>query len=409
MIIINSVSSSRFSINGVQYLKNYISAVHGSRVEIFNSYERADVLLPLTLHSQVSLNGTIYGTAALLQAALLNVIYSRATLGLGGLEDQDNIDIKKTFKIVPGESFTSILNKINSLSAYTVTEKQSVWFVGREPIVLQDFGSIGNPFPVVVANPATVKYKMINKGKGTYGAGAIQLTSAHLELVYSGNTNPQEMENDAETDIINFSLTAGQTINQWLNARSPVLAIQPQDAGYTIFKGQNNIAQALSYLWLGSGGTYGAGQAQSTGADFQLLSEGVAVSTPNLQQVTNVGAITTHTIGIHTGNKKTRYTGAGTIHSEDGSNFLITETTETPVANVTGINVAHRQAYKKVDVISVENIEDIVFPATNAFYQVNNDTNFSTEPQLILYYNDGTATEPGELYTFPLARLNTLI
>ncbi|MES2484838.1 MAG: hypothetical protein V4581_02670, partial [Bacteroidota bacterium] len=134
MTIINSVSSSRFSINGVQYLKNYISAVHGSRVEIFNCYERADVLLPLTLFSQVSLNGTVYGSATLLQAALLNVLYSRATLGLGGLEDQDNIDIKKTFKIVPGESFTSILNKINSLTAYTVTEKQSVWFVGREQL-----------------------------------------------------------------------------------------------------------------------------------------------------------------------------------------------------------------------------------------------------------------------------------
>ncbi|MES2487571.1 MAG: hypothetical protein V4581_16695 [Bacteroidota bacterium] len=57
----------------------------------------------------------------------------------------------------------------------------------------------------------------------------------------------------------------------------------------------------------------------------------------------------------------------------------------------------------------VETLDDITFPATRGFFEVLNDTNFSAEPQRQLYYSNGLATEPGELYTFPFARLNTLI
>ena len=51
MIIINSVSNTRFSFNGIEYFRNYISVVRGNRVEIFNCYEREDIMLPLTHYS----------------------------------------------------------------------------------------------------------------------------------------------------------------------------------------------------------------------------------------------------------------------------------------------------------------------------------------------------------------------
>jgi len=284
MTIINTVSSSRFSLNGVQYLKNYISAVHGSRVEIFNCYERADVLVPLTLYTQVSLNGTVYGNASLLQAALLDVIYSRATLGLAGLEDQDNIDIKKTFRYTPGESTTSILSKINNLASYTVNERQSVWFIGSQSVRLSPVTGGGTALPLpqfpslepdltINLNPAIVKYKMLNKGKGIYGQGGIQLTASNIELMYTSQATSQELEDDPQTDFINFTLAPGQTIVQWLNSRSPALAIQPQDDGYTIFKGFDATGDALSYLWLGEAATYGVGQQPAIASYFQQLED----------------------------------------------------------------------------------------------------------------------------------------
>lgn len=307
MTIINTVSDSRFSLNGVQYLKNYISAVRGNRVEVFNCYERADVLLPLTLYSEVSLNGTVYGSAPLLQAALLDVIYSRHTLGLEGLPDQDNIDIKKTFRYTPGESTLSILEKINNMASYTVNEKQSVWFVGSEAVLITNsnpsipFNS-GGPFNTITINPnpAIVKYKMINKGKGIYGQGGIQLASNHIELVYTNQATSQEIEDDPETDFVNFILAENQTISQWLNTRNPAITLQPQDEGYTIFKGFDVQGEALSYLWVGQDGEYGTGEEQSTDADFQALQGTTpAPFVPTFHQTLQQNPVTTVSAQFH--------------------------------------------------------------------------------------------------------------
>lgn len=95
---INTIDDRKFSLNGIPYLRNYISAVYGTNVEIFNCYERHDVLIEQTHFNQFRVNGTIYGTAAALQTALLDVIYSRNTMG-GAIPDQDNIDIRKYFFI----------------------------------------------------------------------------------------------------------------------------------------------------------------------------------------------------------------------------------------------------------------------------------------------------------------------
>lgn len=303
MTIINTVSDSRFSLNGVQYLKNYISAVRGSRVEVFNCYERADVLLPLTQYSQVSLNGTVYGSAPLLQAALLDVIYSRHNLGLEALPDQDNIDIKKSFRYSAGESTTSILDKINNLGPYSVTEKQSVWFVGRERVSILDGTPISGPLvpgdaigdlDIITANPAIVKYKMINRGKGIYGLGGIQLAASDIELIYSSQATDDELEEDPETDFVSFTLTEEQTISEWLNVHSPAITIQPQDDGYTIFKGFDSEGAALSYLWVGEAGTFGMGQTQASATDFQEL-QGTAPAPymPTFHQTLQQNPVTT--------------------------------------------------------------------------------------------------------------------
>ena len=79
--IIDTVSDQRFSLNGIEYLKNYVTEVHGSKIEVFNCYERNDVLIELTDFSEFKVNGEVYTTAAQLQAALLHVLYSRSTLG----------------------------------------------------------------------------------------------------------------------------------------------------------------------------------------------------------------------------------------------------------------------------------------------------------------------------------------
>lgn len=80
MIIINTVSDKRFSLNGVEYLKNFLSFVAGNRLLIYNAYDRKDERCDLTLYSDFMVNGVVYGSASILQSALLDITYSRGSL-----------------------------------------------------------------------------------------------------------------------------------------------------------------------------------------------------------------------------------------------------------------------------------------------------------------------------------------
>ena len=86
MIVINTVSDKRFSLNGIQYIKNFLSLVAGNRLLIYNAYDRRDERTELLLFSEFTLNGVIYASATLLQSALLDVIYTRNSLGGGAIE-----------------------------------------------------------------------------------------------------------------------------------------------------------------------------------------------------------------------------------------------------------------------------------------------------------------------------------
>lgn len=76
MNILTSVSDTVFELNGIKYLKNYISNVYGNKIEIYNCYERADVLIPQTHYQNFMVNGSTFSSAVSLQAALLTILFS---------------------------------------------------------------------------------------------------------------------------------------------------------------------------------------------------------------------------------------------------------------------------------------------------------------------------------------------
>lgn len=82
-IAIQTVSVQRFSLNGIQYFKNYLSRVNGNYITIYNAYDSRDELVSNTLYTDVILNGVTYVSVASLQQAILTVIFNRATLGVG--------------------------------------------------------------------------------------------------------------------------------------------------------------------------------------------------------------------------------------------------------------------------------------------------------------------------------------
>jgi len=258
MMVINTVSNKRFSLNGTEYLRNYVSRTAGNRVEIFNNYERSDVLLGLTHYSDFLIDGATFTSAAAVQSALLPVIFSRGTLGNDVPEiNQDNVAIKKTVNIEMTDTLFTILPKINALPTYTVNETNTIFF---ECIGIQDF------YTSIV-----ITYMLIGMGKGTYGIGGTQLTTANLQLINTVGGSDGAIATPS-TQTINFSTTT--TVWNWLNAQNPAVELQSQSEGYTIFKGAIS-GRDTSYLWIGEPGSYGVGETPRTQADFQLLDQTV--------------------------------------------------------------------------------------------------------------------------------------
>lgn len=262
MNIISTISNKRFSLNGIEYLKNYVSRVAGDKVEIFNNYERSDVLVSLQHYSEFRVDGVDFDSATELQSALLPVIFSRGTLGNDVAEiNQNNIVRVQYYFVGMDDDIYAIVDKINTGESFTVEETEIIVF---HCFAIQDY-----------FNSKTEKYFLTGLGKGTYGSEGIQITSENLTFI---NRNAFAADSDPRTEIIPFQIYGSQTITQWLNTRSPALAIQSQSDGYTVFKGTINDANT-SFLWIGSAGTYGTTWLQSTINDFQLLDQEV-INTP---------------------------------------------------------------------------------------------------------------------------------
>jgi hypothetical protein len=84
MITINTVSASKFSYNGINYFKNFTPFVSGNKISILNSYDACISLTSAPTHfSEYIVNGQTFASVALLQDALLPVLFIKNDL-IGG-------------------------------------------------------------------------------------------------------------------------------------------------------------------------------------------------------------------------------------------------------------------------------------------------------------------------------------
>lgn len=75
MIVINTLDDNRFSINGIAYLRRFISIVGGDSVSIKGIYDSA-IELVSDNYANFTVNGDTFASAALLQAALVTVLFN---------------------------------------------------------------------------------------------------------------------------------------------------------------------------------------------------------------------------------------------------------------------------------------------------------------------------------------------
>lgn len=84
MVQINNINTQKFSLNGVEYFKNFTPIVVGNKITIVNTYDSKIVIVPLTGYQDFEIDTVTYGSVSLLQTALLPVIFTRSSLGVVG-------------------------------------------------------------------------------------------------------------------------------------------------------------------------------------------------------------------------------------------------------------------------------------------------------------------------------------
>tara|TARA_R110002012_G_scaffold214249_1_gene385366 strand:+ start:96 stop:776 length:681 start_codon:yes stop_codon:yes gene_type:complete len=110
-----NISETKFSFNGIPYFKNFISVVYGDKIRILNTYSNFE-LLPVTDYDQITVDGSTYASAALLQEALLPVLFTRSSLA-GITIEGDITSIDQTGDIITFTLADTSEVQIN-LSAY---------------------------------------------------------------------------------------------------------------------------------------------------------------------------------------------------------------------------------------------------------------------------------------------------
>jgi hypothetical protein len=110
MNIIIDIDIRRFSLNGIEYFKNYISNVAGTQLKIINAYDSNNILLDWTNYTQISVNGVVYGSIALLQSNLIEVCFNRSLTGGTTITNLNQI---------PTRNYIDLQNKPTNLSDFT--------------------------------------------------------------------------------------------------------------------------------------------------------------------------------------------------------------------------------------------------------------------------------------------------
>ena len=356
MNVISSLNAKYFTFNGAQYFRNYVSAVHGDKVEIYNCFERKDVLVPLSHFSEFTVNGSVFNSASLLQAALLDVTYSRLTGSDSSVIDQDNvakvISAGTIGPLTPYQSMViEVAEKLNT-KAITITAKET-------PVIILATEMAYNG----LYNYTSKRYKyLFKRGKGNWGVGGSEISFTHLELISVENllvdhllSEPNAVINNLGT-IPDGNYLAAANASEWDFLDSGL----DSDIGPKTYYFSYETDGVLYFVqFIGSPDLYGGVyDIKFTADDFVSSTDSRVTEVPTLEEVIAQGGNLNISQFVNNGNGTSPYA---------------------TVANVNGLSVIVNQAAAEM---YLKNSENITLATINLGFLNNEGTTF--------FYNEAT-------------------
>jgi len=329
MNIINTISDTCFSLNGIHYFKNYISIVRGDRIEIFNCYERKDVLVPLSGFEHFSVNGSIYDSASALQQALIDVLYTRSGGGNGSSPAQNNTG--RYISISPRRG-VSPPSTTSELAQYINQSPPSGLLSGGFMSIIE------TNTPVFLASTAKVDeayYKHVFVflgGKGVWGSlpHGTAVTSAQFKLLSVTALVPEDIEPE---NVAELGEIAEEDFLSIANSQQRDFSDEKKTHYLSYYTGSTlNMS-----LFTGEPGIYGGGSQPFSSADFTIATKSTVKPSPipTLQQLLATSGSAALPIVLSGNSEKFRYSGEGIDYTNETSNKTVKLRYAEPGANVT--------------------------------------------------------------------------
>jgi len=213
MIVINSQDESRFTLNGIEYFRNYINEVAGDSIRIYNCFTAFDIRVDFTHFSEFIIDGTTYGSVILTQQALNNVTFNKFTGdGGGGIPD------------APNNANAYVRSALSWVVGYTKTAVDAL---------------LGNKVDANAPITGTVKTKITYDSKGLVTSGSDALTSdiadslnrryvTDAQLVVIGNTSGTNTGDNATNSQYSGLATSKQDVLTDVNFGTFSTALTPK-------------------------------------------------------------------------------------------------------------------------------------------------------------------------------------
>lgn len=186
-VVIVSTGETTFTLDGIQHAKNFIGLVLGDKVTIVNIYDSRIVLVKPTVFSDFTVGGGSFGSAALLQVALLPVIYKfvgsdfyNPTNSNDGNIDWDGKDITASGDLTAD---MNVFANLDVTALVKVNAGRLVVGTGNDEINSKNPGVF---FNVRNGDGTTDNFKNFEVRDGK-GANVMVIVGSTKDTVYSGN------------------------------------------------------------------------------------------------------------------------------------------------------------------------------------------------------------------------------
>ena len=334
MQIFNSNDISTFYLNSKKYVKNYVVIpVGNSHIAVYNAYDTKLQLLPSTHYSEISVDGTVYGSQVALMNILSPLIFYKNTSGGGGSINQNNVALFNEFYL-SGDGEVSVEDAatyINNLTApLIISEVQT-------PVIFS-FGK--------VSEGITKKYLyLFLSGKGIYGGGSSTITPSQLRLISVLTITPDDISSDPNNQITDLGVIEDGDFVATANASESEFDFSDDTKSYYLTYTQDDVLYFV--LFVGVNAVYAGDTANSfVEEDFVSITNDTVQPTPSLQQVTAVGNQTTYPIIVAGGGYQVTNNNTGEEYRDiDGRKIRVTY----PQEGLTAEDVSYQIPAKELD------------------------------------------------------------